>query len=98
VVISHYRRGERHYDTNCRYREEDFDFHFPAYGSLYHKKDLDGETQILVVEDFYIGPVSARQFWYGERSKIEIDRGPYRFLPSPFLLYSLFKKQTYNWD
>jgi aminoglycoside phosphotransferase (APT) family kinase protein len=75
-----------------------FDFHFPAYGSLYHKKDLDGETQILVVEDFYIGPVSARQFWYGERSKIEIDRGPYRFLPSPFLLYSLFKKQTYNWD
>jgi hypothetical protein len=22
-----------------------FDFHFPAYGSLYHKKDLAGETQ-----------------------------------------------------
>jgi hypothetical protein len=23
---------------------QDFDFHFPAYGSLYYKKDLDGET------------------------------------------------------
>ncbi|KAI1831019.1 hypothetical protein DTO006G1_7914 [Penicillium roqueforti] len=54
-----------------------FDFHFPAYGSLYHKKDLDGETQIPIVEDFCIGPVSARQFWHGERSKLEIDRGPW---------------------
>ncbi|KAJ5927863.1 kinase-like domain-containing protein [Penicillium verhagenii] len=27
-----------------------FDFHFPAYGSLYYKKDLDGETQIPIVE------------------------------------------------
>jgi hypothetical protein len=56
-----------------------FDFHFPAYGSLYHKKDLDGETQIPLVEDFCIGPVSARQFWHGERRRTEIDRGPCRF-------------------
>lgn len=61
-----------------------FDFHFPAYGSLYHKKDLDGETQIPLVEDFCIGPVSARQFWHGERSRTEIDRGPCR--SSPFAL------------
>ncbi|CAG7921350.1 unnamed protein product [Penicillium olsonii] len=54
-----------------------FDFHFPAYGSLYHKKDLDGETQIPIVGDFCIGPVSARQFWHGERSKPEIDHGPW---------------------
>ncbi|KAE8353819.1 kinase-like domain-containing protein [Aspergillus coremiiformis] len=54
-----------------------FDFHFPAYGSLYYKKDLDGETQIPIMEDFVIGPVSARQFWHGERSKTEIDRGPW---------------------
>lgn len=60
-----------------------FDFHFPAYGSLYHKKDLDGETQIPIVEDFCIGPVSARQFWHGERSETEIDRGPCRFPPFP---------------
>ncbi|KAL3487236.1 kinase-like domain-containing protein [Aspergillus germanicus] len=52
-----------------------FDFHFPAYGSLYHKRDLDGQTQIPVMDDFVIGPVSARQFWYGERSKLEVDRG-----------------------
>lgn len=58
-----------------------FDFHFPAYGSLYHKKDLAGETQIPIVEDFCIGPVSARQFWHGKRSKTEIDRGPCTFLP-----------------
>jgi hypothetical protein len=56
-----------------------FDFHFPAYGSLYYKKDLDGETQIPAMENFVIGPVSARQFWHGERSKTEIDRGPCRF-------------------
>ncbi|QVM12716.1 hypothetical protein D8B26_007334 [Coccidioides posadasii str. Silveira] len=43
-----------------------FDFHFPAYGSLYYKKDLDGETQIPTMENFVIGPVSARQFWHGE--------------------------------
>lgn len=53
-----------------------FDFHFPAYGSLYHEKDLDGQPQIPVVEDFSIGPVSARQFWHGERSTTGIDRGP----------------------
>lgn len=65
-----------------------FDFHFPAYGSLYHKKDLGGETQIPVVKDFCIGPVSARQFWHGERSKTEIDRGPCRSPAFPFPLCS----------
>ncbi|KAJ9273664.1 hypothetical protein DTO212C5_298 [Paecilomyces variotii] len=54
-----------------------FDFRFPAYGSLYYKKDLDAETQIPTIENFVIGPVSARQFWHGERSKTEIDRGPW---------------------
>ncbi|KAJ5631942.1 hypothetical protein N7490_008281 [Penicillium lividum] len=54
-----------------------FDFHFPAYGCLYHKKDLCRETQIPILEDYCIGPVSARQFWHGERSKLEIDRGPW---------------------
>ncbi|KAL4808109.1 kinase-like domain-containing protein [Aspergillus unguis] len=54
-----------------------FDFQFPAFGSLYYKKDLDGETQVPIVDDFVIGPVSARQFWHGERSRTEIDRGPW---------------------
>ncbi|OQD78411.1 hypothetical protein PENDEC_c001G03030 [Penicillium decumbens] len=34
-----------------------FDFHFPVYGSLYHKKDLNGEARIPIVEDFCIGPI-----------------------------------------
>lgn len=60
-----------------------FDFDFPAYGCLYHKKDLrEGETQIPVMEDFCIGPISARQFWYRERSETEIDRGSCK-LPTP---------------
>ncbi|KAK6810576.1 hypothetical protein RU639_013675 [Aspergillus parasiticus] len=54
-----------------------FDFSFPAYGSLYYKKDLGGETQIPIMDDFVVGPVSTRQFWHGERSKTEIDRGPW---------------------
>ncbi|KAL5342481.1 kinase-like domain-containing protein [Aspergillus crustosus] len=54
-----------------------FDYQFSAYGSLYHKKDLDRETQVPIVQDYVIGPVSARQFWHGERSKTEIDRGPW---------------------
>jgi aminoglycoside phosphotransferase (APT) family kinase protein len=37
-----------------------FDFHFPACGSSYHQKDLHGETQIPIVDDFVIGPVCAR--------------------------------------
>ncbi|KAL3443689.1 hypothetical protein BJX65DRAFT_320472 [Aspergillus insuetus] len=45
-----------------------FDFCFPAYGSLYYKRDLDDETQIPVVD---LGSF----FWYGERSKMEIDLG-----------------------
>ena len=65
-----------------------FDFHFPAYGCLFHKKDLGEETQIPIVEDFCIGPVSARQFWHGERRKTEIDRGPCRSLAFPLTLCS----------
>ena len=35
-----------------------FNFHFPIYRCLYYKKDLGGETQTPVMEDFCIGPVS----------------------------------------
>jgi hypothetical protein len=71
-----------------------FDFRFPAYGSLYYKKDLDWKTQIPIVEDFVIGPVSTREFWHGERSRTEIDRGPCRVFPlSPFPLYPWFLRR-----
>lgn len=76
-----------------------FDLYFPAYGSLYYKKDLDGGTQVPIVENFVIGPVSARQFWHGERSKTEIDRGPCMF--PPFSLPAFFlvvrKRTDMNW-
>ena len=70
-----------------------FNFHFPTYRSLDHKMDLDGETQILIIEDFYIGPVAARQFWHGERSKMEVDRGPCTSSLSLFPLWSWFSKE-----
>lgn len=76
-----------------------FDFRFPAYGSLYYKKDLDAETQIPTIEIFVIGPVSARQFWHGERSKTEIDRGPCRcsLFSLPTLLWLFRKRTDVNW-
>lgn len=50
---------------------------FPGYGSLYHRRDLQGDLQIpLPLEDYCIGPISARQFWHGDRSATKIDRGP----------------------
>ncbi|PYH58589.1 aminoglycoside phosphotransferase family protein [Aspergillus niger CBS 101883] len=42
---------------------------FPGYGSLYHRRDLQG--------DYCIGPISARQFWHGDRNETKIDRGPW---------------------
>lgn len=54
-----------------------FSFRFPAYGSLYHKRDVLEDPHIsLQVEDFCIGPVARRQFWRGERHQMELDRGP----------------------
>ncbi|PYI28637.1 kinase-like protein [Aspergillus indologenus CBS 114.80] len=51
---------------------------FPGHGSLYHQKDVKGEMQIPIsVQDFCIGPVAARQFWHGDRTKTKIDRGPW---------------------
>lgn len=52
-------------------------FQFPAYGSLYHERDLNDESQIaLQVEDFSIGPIAGRQFWHSERHRMKLDRGP----------------------
>ncbi|KAF7589600.1 hypothetical protein BBP40_004060 [Aspergillus hancockii] len=55
-----------------------FSFRFPGYGSLYHARDIEGQTRIPIgVEDFCIGPVAARQFWHGERCQMDLDRGPW---------------------
>lgn len=70
-----------------------FDFDFPACGSLYHAKDIEGEMQIPIDRDFCIGPVSARQFWHDERSGMDIDRGP--CIPFPFCPSVLFIQETW---
>nr|XP_003188904.1 mitochondria protein Fmp29 [Aspergillus niger CBS 513.88] len=61
-----------------RYAVKLFAHSFPGYGSLYHRRDLQGDLQIpLPLEDYCIGPISARQFWHGDRSATKIDRGPW---------------------
>ncbi|KAE8343869.1 hypothetical protein BDV24DRAFT_172510 [Aspergillus arachidicola] len=55
-----------------------FSFQFPGYGSLYHECDIEGQSHISIDGgDFCIGPLAARQFWHGERSQMDIDRGPW---------------------
>ncbi|CAG7998854.1 unnamed protein product [Penicillium salamii] len=50
-----------------------FNFHFPTYRNLYHKKNINKETQILILEDFCINPISTQQFWYSKKSKSKIN-------------------------
>ncbi|KAF9786065.1 protein kinase subdomain-containing protein PKL/CAK/Fmp29 [Thelephora terrestris] len=54
---------------------------FPAGGSLYYTKDLEkvaGRTGIpLNDERFCVGPDARLHMWYGRRSQLDVDRGPY---------------------
>ncbi|KAJ3570443.1 hypothetical protein NP233_g4388 [Leucocoprinus birnbaumii] len=57
---------------------------FPAGGSLYHVDDLEkvagGKTGIpmsLNGERFCIGPDVRLHMWYGRRSQLDVNRGPY---------------------
>ncbi|KZT05300.1 uncharacterized protein LAESUDRAFT_238538 [Laetiporus sulphureus 93-53] len=54
---------------------------FPAGGSLYYIKDLEkvaGRPGIpLEDEHFCIGPDTRLPLWYGRRSQLDVDRGPY---------------------
>ncbi|KAF5354038.1 hypothetical protein D9756_006957 [Leucocoprinus leucothites] len=54
---------------------------FPAGGSLYYTEDLekvDG-TPGITLEDkrFCVGPDTRLPLWYGRRSQLKVDRGPY---------------------
>ncbi|KAI6042363.1 protein kinase subdomain-containing protein PKL CAK Fmp29 [Pisolithus marmoratus] len=53
----------------------------PAGGSLYYTKDLEkvvGRPGIPLKDDrFCIGPDTRLPLWYGRRSQLGIDRGPY---------------------
>ncbi|KAJ7768380.1 protein kinase subdomain-containing protein PKL/CAK/Fmp29 [Mycena metata] len=54
---------------------------FPAGGSLYYTKDLEkvaGRTGIpLDDERFCVGPDARVRMWYGRRSQLDVNRGPY---------------------
>ncbi|KAJ7665061.1 protein kinase subdomain-containing protein PKL/CAK/Fmp29 [Mycena polygramma] len=54
---------------------------FPAGGSLYYTKDLEkaGVGSGIPLEDecFSVGPDTAVPVWYGRRSQLDVDRGPY---------------------
>ncbi|GBE82854.1 protein kinase subdomain-containing protein PKL/CAK/Fmp29 [Sparassis crispa] len=54
---------------------------FPAGGSLYYTNDLEkaaGRTGIpLNDERFCVGPDARLHMWYGRRSQLDVDRGPY---------------------
>ncbi|KAG6897053.1 hypothetical protein C0992_004462 [Termitomyces sp. T32_za158] len=54
---------------------------FPAGGSLYYAKDLEkmtGRPGILLEDGrFCVGPDTRPSLWYGRRSQLDVDRGPY---------------------
>ncbi|KAF9072369.1 protein kinase subdomain-containing protein PKL/CAK/Fmp29 [Rhodocollybia butyracea] len=54
---------------------------FPAGGSLYFTKDLEKTAKGLGIplEDdrFCIGPDTRLPLWYGKRSRLDVNRGPY---------------------
>ncbi|KAJ5445456.1 hypothetical protein N7491_001538 [Penicillium cf. griseofulvum] len=53
--------------------------HFPASGSLYHRRDLEGlQDFIPVSDDIVVGPTIQYKWWYRERASLEVDRGPYK--------------------
>lgn len=67
-----------------------FNIPFGAVGSLYFKSDLPPELHGPLYmagtpdeagdsETYCIGPIADYMFWYGQRAKLELDRGPCMF-------------------
>ncbi|KAF7364019.1 Protein kinase subdomain-containing protein PKL/CAK/Fmp29 [Mycena sanguinolenta] len=50
---------------------------FPAGGSLYYAQDLEKAGIPLEDERFCVGPDTRTSLWYGRRSQLDVDRGPY---------------------
>ncbi|KAI1988476.1 hypothetical protein LOZ53_003929 [Ophidiomyces ophidiicola] len=60
-----------------------FSIKLPASGSIYYSKDLDDGMEWTAIEGdkmdgLCIGPDVHYKWWYNERSKLQIDRCPYR--------------------
>lgn len=61
-----------------------FDINLPAYGSLYHLRDLPDDVEKVAVDPkdstspdaFYIGPSTHLSLWFGRRYSLSVDRGP----------------------
>ncbi|KAI0072589.1 protein kinase subdomain-containing protein PKL/CAK/Fmp29 [Panus rudis PR-1116 ss-1] len=57
-------------------------FSFPASGSLYYSQDLEtlhGKPGVQLKDKLYsVGPDVRINLWYGRRSQLDIDRGPYK--------------------
>ncbi|KAJ7261751.1 protein kinase subdomain-containing protein PKL/CAK/Fmp29 [Mycena haematopus] len=55
---------------------------FPAGGSLYYTQDLEkvtgGPGIPLEDERFCVGPDTRLPLWFGRRSQLDVDRGPYK--------------------
>ncbi|KAE8350855.1 phosphotransferase family protein [Aspergillus coremiiformis] len=50
----------------------------PASGSIYYARDLPSDSPRIAISDsdFCIGPSTALKWWFSERAKLRIDRGP----------------------
>jgi len=60
-----------------------FSIPLPAYGSIYHKRDLEVDTRSVDiaggdsgVAQFCIGPDVAQKWWYDGRGQLPASRGP----------------------
>lgn len=53
---------------------------FPAIGSIYYQRDLPTGRKVplsgQLASEFCIGPMAHYSWWHGERSTLDIDRGP----------------------
>ncbi|PWY83761.1 hypothetical protein BO94DRAFT_557614 [Aspergillus sclerotioniger CBS 115572] len=74
---------------------------FPAYGSLYYRKDLPSEENVPLPKvneqdaGFYMGPITHYKWWLGERSTLKIDRGPW--LSSTDIFWARLYREIYNY-
>ncbi|GJJ07135.1 hypothetical protein Clacol_001335 [Clathrus columnatus] len=71
---------------------------FPAGGNLYYTKDLEKVARSpgvpLEDERFCVGPDTRLSLWYGRRSQLDVDRGPYSS-PEAALLKGAEKELAY---
>ena len=63
-----------------------FSISLPAYGSIYHKHDLDFDTKSVDVAGgdsgaakFCIGPDVAQRWWFDGRGQLPVSRGPCKY-------------------